>query len=160
MFRQAGCKTCRRRLFVSTRPTRESPGSDQASPAARPFFRSSSVRPTQMARTAGQDDLAVEPLRKTLKIDPNFAHARFHLGQTYLRKRALAEAIAEFQRAVTLSPNFADFKGRLGYDYARAGAPPAARGRPSLTPLHRPITRRLQRKNLHPVDSTRKAVQP
>jgi TolB-like protein/lipoprotein NlpI len=78
-------------------------------------------------RTAGEDDLAIEQLRKTLQIDPNFAHAYFHLGMTHLRKGALAEAIAEFQRAATLSPNVTDYKGALGYAYARAGKRAEAR---------------------------------
>jgi len=72
-------------------------------------------------RTAGQNDLAIEQLRKTLDIDPNFAHAYFHLGLTQLRKGAFLEAVAEFQRAVALSPNVTDYKGGLGYAYARAG---------------------------------------
>ena len=72
-------------------------------------------------RTAGQDDLSIEQLRKTLEVNPNFAHAHFHLGMALLRKRTLAEAIAEFQQAVKLSPNVIDYKGGLGYAYARAG---------------------------------------
>jgi tetratricopeptide (TPR) repeat protein len=66
-------------------------------------------------------------LRETLKIDPNFAHAYFHLGLTHLRKGAFAEAIAELQRASTLSPNVTDCKGGLGYAYARAGKRAEAR---------------------------------
>jgi tetratricopeptide (TPR) repeat protein len=64
-------------------------------------------------------------LRETLKIDPNFAHAYFHLGLTHLRKGA--EAIAELQRASTLSPNVTDCKGGLGCAYARAGKRAEAR---------------------------------
>jgi tetratricopeptide (TPR) repeat protein len=78
-------------------------------------------------RSAGQYDLAIEQLRKTLEVDRNFAHAHFHLGLTYLRKDAFAEAITEFQRAVTLSPNVTDYKGGLGYAYARSGNRAAAR---------------------------------
>jgi cytochrome c-type biogenesis protein CcmH/NrfG len=66
-------------------------------------------------------DNCLEQLRKTLEIDPNFAHAHFHLGMTYLRKEAFADAVAEFQKAVSLSPNVTDYKGGLGYAYAVAG---------------------------------------
>lgn len=78
-------------------------------------------------RTAGQDDLAVEQLRKTLEIDPNFARAHFHLGLTQLRTGAFSDAITEFQKAVTLSPNVTDYKGGLGYAYGRAGKRTEAR---------------------------------
>jgi TolB-like protein/DNA-binding winged helix-turn-helix (wHTH) protein/Tfp pilus assembly protein PilF len=78
-------------------------------------------------RTAGENDLAIEQLRKTLEIDPNFAHAYFHLGMTHLRNGAFAEAIADLQRATTLSPNVTDYKGGLGYAYARANKRAAAR---------------------------------
>jgi len=66
-------------------------------------------------------------LQKTLEIDPHFAHAHFHLGMTYLRKVAFADAIAEFQKAVSLSPNVTDYKGGLGYAYAVAGERAEAR---------------------------------
>lgn len=48
-------------------------------------------------RTAGQGDLAIQQLRKTLVIDPNFAHARFHLGMTHLRKGAAQPASPIFK---------------------------------------------------------------
>jgi len=76
---------------------------------------------------AGRDDLAIEQLRKTLEMDPNFAHAHFFLGRTYVRKGGFVEAIAEFQRATTLSPNIAQYKGGLGHAYARAGKTAEAR---------------------------------
>jgi Flp pilus assembly protein TadD len=37
------------------------------------------------------------------------------------RKEAFADAIAEFQKALSLSPNITDYKGGLGYAYAVAG---------------------------------------
>jgi TolB-like protein/Flp pilus assembly protein TadD len=78
-------------------------------------------------RSAGEEDLAIEQLHKTLELDPNFAHARFHLGLTQLRKGAFAEATAEFQRAAALSPKVTDYKGGLGYAYARLGKRAEAR---------------------------------
>lgn len=86
-----------------------------------PFSLIINVVTADVLRTAGQDDLSIEQLRKTLERDPNFAHAHFHLGMAYLRKTAFAEAIAEFQRAATLSPNVTDYEGGLGYAYGRAG---------------------------------------
>ncbi len=78
-------------------------------------------------RCAGQNDMSIEQLQKALEIDPNFAHAHFHLGMSYLRKEAFADAIAEFQKAVSLSPNVTDYKGGLGYSYAVAGERSEAR---------------------------------
>lgn len=77
-------------------------------------------------RCAGQNDMSMEQLQKALEIDPNFAHAHFQLGMTYLRKEAFGDAIAELQRAVSLSPNVTDYKGGLGYAYAVAGKRPEA----------------------------------
>jgi Flp pilus assembly protein TadD len=76
---------------------------------------------------AGRDDLAIEQLRKTLEIDPNFGNAHFGLGIVYVRKAAFTEAIAEFQRATTLSPNITWYKGDLGHAYGRAGKTAEAR---------------------------------
>ena len=71
--------------------------------------------------------MAIEQLRKTLDIEPTFAHAHWFLGMAYLRKGAFAEAIAEFQRAITLSPNITQYKAGLGHAYARAGKSAEAR---------------------------------
>jgi len=76
---------------------------------------------------AGQDDLAIEQLHKTLEIDPNFALAHFYLGLAHFRKGAFAEAIPELQRAITLSPGITFYKAGLGYAYARAGKSAEAR---------------------------------
>jgi TolB-like protein/Flp pilus assembly protein TadD len=92
-----------------------------------PFSLIISVVDADALRTAGQNDLAIEQLRKILELNPNFAHAHFHLGLTQMRKGAFADAIAEFQKAVTLSPNVIDYEGALGYAYARAGQRAEAR---------------------------------
>jgi TolB-like protein/DNA-binding winged helix-turn-helix (wHTH) protein len=76
---------------------------------------------------ARQDDLAVDQLRRTLEIDPNFAHAHWELGIAYVRKGQLAEAISEFHQATTLSPDFTQYKAGLGYAYARVGKTAEAR---------------------------------
>jgi len=76
---------------------------------------------------AGREDLAIERLRKTLEMDANFGYAHFQLGRTYLRKRAFAEAIVEFQRAAALSPAMPRYASALAHAYGRAGNSVAAR---------------------------------
>jgi len=76
---------------------------------------------------AGRVDLAIEQLRKTLEIEPNFAQAHWELGIAYVRKGALAQAIPEFRMATTLSPDFTQYNAALGYAYARAGNTAEAR---------------------------------
>jgi serine/threonine protein kinase/tetratricopeptide (TPR) repeat protein len=67
-------------------------------------------------------DRAIEQLRKTLEIDPNFAHAHRLLGESYREKAMVGEAIAEMQKAVTLSGgNRAYYLGQLGNAYAVSG---------------------------------------
>lgn len=75
----------------------------------------------------GQDGLAIEQLRKTIEMDPNFAHAHWELGLVYARKQEFAQAILEFQRADSLSPDITFYKASLGYAYARSGNTPEAR---------------------------------
>jgi Tfp pilus assembly protein PilF len=75
----------------------------------------------------GRNDLAIDQLRKTLEMDPNFAHAHWFLGGAYVRKGSFAEAIAEFQRAIALSPKITPYKAALGHAYARAGKSAEAR---------------------------------
>jgi tetratricopeptide (TPR) repeat protein len=60
---------------------------------------------TSMGRVlygAGQYDRAIEQLKKTLDLDPNFAEAHFQLGMVYEQKRMFDEAIGEFQKAADL----------------------------------------------------------
>jgi serine/threonine protein kinase/Tfp pilus assembly protein PilF len=71
---------------------------------------------------AHEYDRAIEQLRKTLEIDPNFAHAHRLLGESYREKAMVREAIAEMQKAVTLSGgNRAYYLGQLGNAYAVSG---------------------------------------
>ena len=71
---------------------------------------------------AHEYDRAIEQLRKTLEIDPNFAHAHRLLGESYREKAMVGEAIAEMQKAVTLSGgNRGYYLGQLGNAYAVSG---------------------------------------
>ncbi|HEX8090833.1 MAG TPA: tetratricopeptide repeat protein, partial [Blastocatellia bacterium] len=47
-------------------------------------------------------DKAIEQLKKTLDLDPNFAEARFQIGMAYEQKRMYDDAIREFQKSVEL----------------------------------------------------------
>jgi Flp pilus assembly protein TadD len=71
--------------------------------------------------------LALDQLRKTLEIDPNFAHAHWELGIAYVREGEFAKAIPEFQTATTLSPDINQYKAGLGHAYGRAGKNAEAR---------------------------------
>jgi Tfp pilus assembly protein PilF len=69
----------------------------------------------------GQEDLAIERLRKTVEMDANFSYVHFQLGRTYLRRMAFAEAIAAFEKASALSPSMSRYSSALAHAYARAG---------------------------------------
>ena len=69
---------------------------------------------------ARQTDLAIEQLRKTVALGPNFYRAHILLGIAYGRKNDFPQAIAEFLRAshIEKTPVLSGF---LGYAYAKAG---------------------------------------
>ena len=54
-------------------------------------------------------------------MDPNFAIARYELGQAYQQKHMYNEAIEEFKRAIQLSGDNEIFKANLAYAYAVSG---------------------------------------
>ena len=54
-------------------------------------------------------------------MDPNFAIARYELGQAYQQKHMYNEAIEEFQRAIQLAGDNEIFKANLAYAYALSG---------------------------------------
>jgi len=54
-------------------------------------------------------------------MDPNFAIARYELGQAYQQKHMYNEAIEEFQRAIQLAGDNEIFKANLAYAYAVSG---------------------------------------
>jgi tetratricopeptide (TPR) repeat protein len=71
-------------------------------------------------------DQAIEQLRKTLELDPNFAVAHWGLGLAHEQRGAYPDAVAEFQKALaTLSSN-AMMKASLGHTYAVMGDHPNA----------------------------------
>ncbi len=70
---------------------------------------------------SSRDDQAIEQLRKTLEMDPNFAAAHWTLGLCYEEKRMYPDAITEFQKAIALSGGNLSWKGSLAHTYAVAG---------------------------------------
>lgn len=65
-------------------------------------------------------DAAIAQLRKTIEIDPRFYLAHYYLGQAFQLKGQLAEAIAEYKKAVELDDD-PEALAYLGQAYARAG---------------------------------------
>jgi eukaryotic-like serine/threonine-protein kinase len=70
---------------------------------------------------ARQYDLAVEQLRKTLEMEPNFEQGRWGLGLAYEGKGLFEEAAKEFQKAVALSGGNPVYLASLGHAYAIGG---------------------------------------
>src|ERR1700758_247003 len=54
-------------------------------------------------------------------MDPNFAIARYELGQAYQQKHMYDEAIEEFTKAIQLAGDNEIFKANLAYAYASSG---------------------------------------
>jgi tetratricopeptide (TPR) repeat protein len=79
---------------------------------------------------AQQYDRAIESLRKTIEMDPNFALAHFRLGLAYEFKGMYEEAIAEYQRGIELSGSRAEspaISAVLARAYAASGRGDQAR---------------------------------
>ena len=56
-------------------------------------------------------------LKKSASLDPSFPDAHLQLANLYSQERKYAEAVPEYQRALTLDPNVADAHYRLGQAY-------------------------------------------
>jgi TolB-like protein/Tfp pilus assembly protein PilF len=52
---------------------------------------------------AGQFDAAIAQCRRTLELEPNFALARYRLGQVFIMQGKYAEAVVELRRTAELS---------------------------------------------------------
>jgi TolB-like protein/DNA-binding winged helix-turn-helix (wHTH) protein/Flp pilus assembly protein TadD len=72
---------------------------------------------------ARDPDRAVEQLRKTIELDPNFATSYLYLGLAYEQKGMNEAAIAEFSKAVAISGDGRRpvVEAALGHAYAVAG---------------------------------------
>ncbi len=66
---------------------------------------------------AGDPGAAVEPLKKAIALDDNYAEAHFGLGLANVKMKKNAEAIPELERAAKLAPNHAYAHYYLGMSY-------------------------------------------
>ncbi len=74
-----------------------------------------------------QFDKAIEHLRKTLQMAPDYYPGHLQLGRAYLRKGAYREALAELGRAKSLSQDSTEALAGVGEAYALAGQKESAR---------------------------------
>ena len=70
---------------------------------------------------ARQYDQAINQLRNTLEMDPNFALPRMVLGQAYEQKGLYQQAIVELQKAASISHDSPPMLGALGHALGVAG---------------------------------------
>jgi TolB-like protein/DNA-binding winged helix-turn-helix (wHTH) protein/Flp pilus assembly protein TadD len=70
---------------------------------------------------ARQYDQAINQLRNTLEMDPNFALPRMVLGQAYEQKGLYQQAIVELQKAASISHDSPPMLGSLGHAFGVAG---------------------------------------
>lgn len=72
-------------------------------------------------------DASIRLFRQTLEMDPNSFYAHVHLGQAYIMKSMITEAITHFRKAVDLTGgNEPGMLSGLGYAYAVSGRPEEA----------------------------------
>jgi tetratricopeptide (TPR) repeat protein len=69
----------------------------------------------------GKHAAALESLRESIRLRPDFAHAHYHLGITLAEQGRHAEAEQGFRHALDLKPDFADCCARLGDALAAQG---------------------------------------
>jgi len=67
-----------------------------------------------------QYDRAIEPLQKTIDMDPRFHIGQWYLGLAYEQKGAFQEAIAQFQNAIRITGGRPSMVALLGHAYAAA----------------------------------------
>jgi Tfp pilus assembly protein PilF len=76
---------------------------------------------------AREYDQAIEQLRNTIDMDPDFLLPHLVLGQAYEQKKAYDQAITELRRAVDISQNSPPGLAALARTYAVAGRTTEAR---------------------------------
>lgn len=67
-----------------------------------------------------QYDAAIEPLRKTIDMNPDFSVAQWYLGLVYEQKGAFQDAIAQFQNCARITGGTPAMVALLGHAYAAA----------------------------------------
>jgi tetratricopeptide (TPR) repeat protein len=76
---------------------------------------------------AREYDQAIEQLRNSIDMDPDFVLPHLVLGQAYEQKRAFDQAIAELRRAADISQNSPPAIAALARTYALSGRTAEAR---------------------------------
>ena len=74
-----------------------------------------------------QYDHAIESLRKTIDLDPNFIVGRWYLGLVHEQQGAFADAITQFSECVRLTGQRPSMVALLGHAYAVANRRSEAR---------------------------------
>ena len=72
-------------------------------------------------------DRAIEPLQKTIQMDPTFPVPQWYLGLAYEQKGAFRDAIAQFQNCVRITSGRPSMVALLGHAYAAANQRSEAR---------------------------------
>jgi tetratricopeptide (TPR) repeat protein len=70
---------------------------------------------------SGDPGGALEPLKKAVALDDNYAEAHFGVGLAYVKMKNLGEAIPELEKAVNLAPRHAYANYNLGMAYNETG---------------------------------------
>ena len=63
---------------------------------------------------SGQYDKAIEPLRKAIKLKPDYAEAHNNLGVVYHKLKLYEQAIDSYKEAIKIKPDFADAHLNIG----------------------------------------------
>ena len=71
--------------------------------------------------SAERSDEAIEQLEMTLRVDPDYAAARWFLGWAYALKRQYEQSIASLKRANDLSPDNLRIMADIAHVYAISG---------------------------------------
>jgi tetratricopeptide (TPR) repeat protein len=66
---------------------------------------------------AGDPGAAIEPLKKAIALDDNYAEAHFGLGLAYVKMKDTSRAVPELERAAKCEPNHAYAHYYLGMAY-------------------------------------------
>jgi Flp pilus assembly protein TadD len=70
---------------------------------------------------AGDPGGALDPLKKAISLDSEYAEAHFGLGLAFVKMKNLGEAVPELEKAVKLAPNHAYANYNLGMSYNEMG---------------------------------------
>jgi tetratricopeptide (TPR) repeat protein len=58
---------------------------------------------------------AIAQFEKALALKPQFAEARYNLGNAFLQQRRVDEAITQFRKALTIKPDYVEARNNLAW---------------------------------------------